>query len=59
MTSVLENEEGLYHPRTSIQIRYGDFGPKECSGIASSLNFGSERYPEASVPKNVVGLYHP
>ena len=48
VTSVLENEEGLYHPGTSVQNR-----------IASYLNFGSERYWEASVLENVVGLYHP
>ena len=59
VTSVLENEEGLYHPGTSIQNRSGDFGPQECSGIASSLNFGSERYLEASILENVAGLHHP
>ena len=59
VTSVLENEEGLYHPGTSVQNRSGDFGPQECSGIASSLNFGLERYPKASVPENVAGLHHP
>ena len=42
VTSVLENEEGFYHPRTSIQNRSGDFGLRECGGIASSLNFGSK-----------------
>ena len=59
VTSVLENEEGLYHPGTSVQNRSDDFGPRECSGIASSLNFGSERYPEASVLENVAGLHQP
>ena len=41
VTSVLENEEGLYHPGTSVQNRFSDFGLRECGGIASSLNFGS------------------
>ena len=59
VTSVLENEEGLYHPGTSVQNRSDDFGPRECSGIASSLNFILERYPEASVPESVVGLHDP
>ena len=59
VTSVLENEEGLYHLETFVQNRFSDFNPRECSGIASSLNFGLERYPEASVPNNVVGLHHP
>ena len=59
MTSVLENEEGLYHPGTSVENRSGDFGPRECSGIASSVNFDSERYPEASVLEKVAGLHHP
>ena len=59
VTSVPENEEGLYHPGTSVQNRSGAFSPRECGRIASSLKFGSERYPEASVPKNVAGLHHP
>ena len=59
MTLVLENEEGLYHPGTSVQNRFSDFSPQECSGTASSLNLGSERYLEALVPKSVVGLHHP
>ena len=59
VASVIENEEGLYHPGTSVQNRYDDFSPRECSGIASSLNFGSERYLEAPVPESVVGLHHP
>ena len=42
VASVLENEEGLYHPGTSVQNRSGDFGLRECGGIASSLNFGSK-----------------
>ena len=43
VTSVLENVVGLYHPWTSVQNVYGDFGPRECGGIVSSLNFSSER----------------
>ena len=37
VTLVLKNEEGLYHPGTSVQNRSGDFSPRECSGIVSSL----------------------
>ena len=37
VTSVLENEEGLYHPRTSVHNRSSDLGPRECGGIVSSL----------------------
>ena len=59
MTSVLENEEGLYQPGTFVQNGSGDFVPRECGRIASSLKFNSERYPEASGPENVVGLHHP
>ena len=42
VTSVLENEEGLYHPGTSIQNRSGEFSIRECGDIASPLNFGSK-----------------
>ena len=48
MTSVLKNEEGLYHPGTSVQNISCDFGLCEGGGIASSLKFGSkciQRYP--------------
>ena len=37
-TSVFENEEGLYHPETSIHNRSDDLGPRECGRIASSLD---------------------
>ena len=37
-TSVFKNEEGLYHPGTSIHNRSGDLGPRECGRIASSLD---------------------
>ena len=37
VTSVLENEEGLYHPRTSVHNRAGDLSPRERGGIVSSL----------------------
>ena len=37
VTSVLENEEGFYHPRTSIHNRSGDLDPRERGGIVSSL----------------------
>ena len=37
MTSVLKNEEGLYHPGTYIHNRSGDLGPQEHDGIVSSL----------------------
>ena len=36
-TSVFENEEGLYHPRTSVHNRSSDLGPQERGGIVSSL----------------------
>ena len=42
VTSVLENVMGLHHPWTSVQNVSGGFGPRECGGIASSLNFCSE-----------------
>ena len=32
-----KNEEGLYHPGTSVHNRSGDLGPRECGGIVSSL----------------------
>ena len=59
LTSVIKNEEGLYHPGTNVHNRSSDFSPRECGRITSSFNFGSQRYLEASVPKNVVGLHHP
>ena len=38
MTSVIENEEGLYHPKTYVHKGSGDFDPRECGGIVSSLD---------------------
>ena len=43
MTSVLKNVVGLYHPWTFVQNGSGDFGPRECGGIVSSLNICSEQ----------------
>ena len=36
-TSVFENEEGLYHPGTSVHNRSGDLSHRECDWIVSSL----------------------
>ena len=48
VTSVLENEEGLYHPGTSVQNRSGDFSLR----IILELRF--KMYPEVSSPVKVV-----
>ena len=37
-TSVFKNEEGLYHPGTSVHNKSDGFGPRECGRIASSLD---------------------
>ena len=42
---------GLYHPGTSVQNRSGDFGLRECGGIASSLNFGSKCIRRSRPPR--------
>ena len=36
------NVVGLHHPWTSVQNVFGGLCPRECGGIASSLNFGSK-----------------
>ena len=43
VNSVLENVVGLYHLWTSVQNRFGDFGPQEWRGIVSSLDICPER----------------
>ena len=50
MNSVLENEEGLYHPGTSVQNRSDDFSLRECGGIVSSLGIYPKviRWPQSS-----------
>jgi len=49
VNSVLENVVALYLPWTFVQNESGDFGPRECGRIASSLDFKSRSDPKTFV----------